>query len=157
MKKYRKKPIEISAMHFETNNDDGACMNGIVDWIIQNNGTASHNNTVIYIETLEGVMKAEVGDYIIQGVKGEFNPCKPDIFEETYDKVGDFFIDRLNAENEGLIVRILKFQNFLDSEKAADVHPLQLRLMKTQLCAMEAYHEALRLRLDHLNGQWFGL
>ena len=42
---------------------------------------------VILIHTLEGDMKANVGDYIIKGVKGEFYPCKPDIFEETYSKV----------------------------------------------------------------------
>lgn len=39
----------------------------------------------ISIQTLEGVMKASVGDYIIKGVKGEFYPCKPDIFDQTYD------------------------------------------------------------------------
>ena len=37
------------------------------------------------VETLEGVMVANVGDYIIKGVKGEFYPCKPDVFEATYD------------------------------------------------------------------------
>lgn len=42
---------------------------------------------VIIIHTLEGDMKAEVNDYIIKGVKGEFYPCKPDIFEETYNIV----------------------------------------------------------------------
>lgn len=41
------------------------------------------------IETLEGVMKANVGDYIIKGVKGEIYPCKADIFEMTYDKIYD--------------------------------------------------------------------
>ena len=39
------------------------------------------------IETLEGTMKADVGDYIIKGVEGEIYPCKPDIFEKTYKKV----------------------------------------------------------------------
>lgn len=38
----------------------------------------------LYINTLEGVMKADKGDYIIQGVKGEYYPCKPDVFHETY-------------------------------------------------------------------------
>lgn len=42
---------------------------------------------VAYIMTLEGVMKAENGDYIIKGVQGEFYPCKPDIFEQTYEIV----------------------------------------------------------------------
>lgn len=40
-----------------------------------------------FIETLEGTMKANVGDYIIKGVNGEYYPCKPDIFELTYKKV----------------------------------------------------------------------
>ena len=39
------------------------------------------------IFTLEGTMNANIGDWIIKGVKGEFYPCKPDIFEETYEKV----------------------------------------------------------------------
>jgi len=42
---------------------------------------------VIIIHTLEGDMKASVNDYIIKGVRGEFYPCKPDIFEETYNEV----------------------------------------------------------------------
>ena len=39
------------------------------------------------IETLEGIMKADEGDWIIKGVKGELYPCKPDVFEMTYEKV----------------------------------------------------------------------
>lgn len=42
---------------------------------------------VIYIDTLEGVMRADCGDWIIKGVNGEFYPCKPDIFEKTYEPV----------------------------------------------------------------------
>lgn len=41
----------------------------------------------IEIETLEGVMKAQKGDYIIKGVKGELYPCKPDIFKMTYEEL----------------------------------------------------------------------
>lgn len=41
----------------------------------------------IEIETLEGIMKTSFGDYIIKGVKGELYPCKPDIFEATYEEV----------------------------------------------------------------------
>lgn len=43
----------------------------------------------IYIETLEGVMKADKGDWIIRGVKGELYPCKPDVFDLTYEKTDD--------------------------------------------------------------------
>jgi hypothetical protein len=44
-------------------------------------------NRYIQIQTLEGVMEASVGDWIIKGVKGEFYPCKPDIFKMTYEEV----------------------------------------------------------------------
>jgi hypothetical protein len=43
----------------------------------------------LIIKTLEGDMKASIGDWIIKGVNGEFYPCKPDIFEKTYEKVGN--------------------------------------------------------------------
>jgi hypothetical protein len=44
------------------------------------------SETSLYIKTLEGAHEAKKGDYIIKGVKGEFYPCKPDIFEMTYKK-----------------------------------------------------------------------
>lgn len=47
------------------------------------------NKPVLKINTLEGVMKANVGDYIIKGVNGEFYPCKQDIFKKTYELVED--------------------------------------------------------------------
>lgn len=42
-----------------------------------------------FISTLEGMMRADPGDWIIKGVNGEFYPCKPDIFEKTYEPVED--------------------------------------------------------------------
>ena len=45
------------------------------------------DNPYIKIETLEGIMKASIGDYIIKGVNGEFYPCKPDIFTKTYEEI----------------------------------------------------------------------
>ena len=48
---------------------------------------AYQTDEVIEIETLEGTMKADKGDWIIKGVKGELYPCKPDVFEMTYEKV----------------------------------------------------------------------
>ena len=93
MNKYRKKPVVIEAIQFETNNEsDNKNMNDICIWI--NQGTtiddryAWHNGTDIFIKTLEGIHTATCGDYIIKGIKGEFYPCKPDIFELTYEKVG---------------------------------------------------------------------
>ena len=85
---YRKKPVIIEAHQFITNNEPGDVnMNELVEWIMSNGGSASHNGTAILINTLEGTMTANVSDFIIKGVKGEFYPCKPDIFEATYEPV----------------------------------------------------------------------
>lgn len=104
--KYRKKPVVIEAFKWTGDN------NQVEDpkWIVEamENGAVSFKrlyysdkgeisgavkiNTVksevfMVIKTLEGEMNAQPGDYIIQGVQGEIYPCKPDIFEATYEAV----------------------------------------------------------------------
>jgi hypothetical protein len=79
--KYVKKPIVIEAIQYNgTNRDEILAKLGMPS--IGEDFLDDH----LYIETLEGDMKASIGDFIIKGVKGEFYPCKPDIFEESYDK-----------------------------------------------------------------------
>ena len=88
---YRKKPVRIEAMRF---NNDELVMGGVARWCggrVRSEAKASDHTDVAYwleIPTLEGVMTARPGDYIIKGVQGEFYPCKPDIFESTYERVG---------------------------------------------------------------------
>ena len=85
---YRKKPVVIQAMEFTTNNEVGSpTMDAIANWANQGSDSLRiwHNGTDIFIVTLEGTMRAQVGDFIIQGVQGEFYPCKPDIFAATYE------------------------------------------------------------------------
>lgn len=84
--KYRKKPVVIEAIQFL---DEGHDVLALSDFMEQNLviDYAIPDKPVLKIATLEGVMMASVGDYIIKGVKGEFYPCKPDIFEATYEKV----------------------------------------------------------------------
>ena len=77
--KYRKKLVVIEAIRFIGSNYEE-----IRDFIGQN---TLCSDLSIVIPTLEGDMVAQKGDYIIKGVKGEFYPCKPDIFAETYEKV----------------------------------------------------------------------
>ena len=85
MPKFRKKPVVIEARQFETNNEaDDKNMNNLVSWIGEG---ARHDGTDIYIQTLEGEMRAECGSWIIQGVKGEFYPCDGEIFADTYEPV----------------------------------------------------------------------
>lgn len=81
-KTYRKKPVEVQAMLFDGSHDAAFA---IESWGGKSNvDVADHG---LYISTLEGRMHVSVGDYVIRGVQGELYPCKPDIFEATYDSV----------------------------------------------------------------------
>jgi hypothetical protein len=81
---FRKKPFVIEAVQLTPGN-----MASVAKWCVgrivpPDFGTEEH--TAIAINTLEGTMLAEQGDWIIKGVAGEFYPCKPDIFEATYER-----------------------------------------------------------------------
>jgi hypothetical protein len=84
MAKYRKKPIVIEARQF-SGFDAGPnlCPTYLSGWMA--GALISNQKGKLIIHTLEGDMVAEIGDWIIQGVKGEFYPCKPDIFTQTYE------------------------------------------------------------------------
>ena len=87
IKHYKKKPVVIEALQFTRNNWD--------EVVSFTNGKATAFNKSLILEdkylcninTLEGIMVATEGDYIIRGIRGEFYPCKPDIFDKTYDEV----------------------------------------------------------------------
>ena len=88
--RFRKLPVEIEAYHFSTNNEpDNRNMDDIVAWVKENGKRAAHNGTNILLDTLEGVMQADVGDWIIKGVAGEFYPCKPDILKKLTNQFND--------------------------------------------------------------------
>lgn len=80
MSKYRKKPVVIEAVQFtgELTSLDVAGFN--IPEVSQD-----FMSRTCQVKTLEGTMTAQPGDWIIKGVKGEFYPCKPDIFEATYE------------------------------------------------------------------------
>lgn len=87
--KARKKPIEVECIQWTGNNE-----NEIMNFCGRNayylcGFTYENNNWELYIKTLEGDMKADPGDYIIKGVHGEYYPCKPDIFAETYEVIAE--------------------------------------------------------------------
>ena len=85
MVKYRKKPVVIEACRFMIDSY-------MPDWFmdnVSNDTIITHEDGTCDIKTLEGTMKADYGDYIIMGVNGEIYPCKPDIFEKTYEKVDE--------------------------------------------------------------------
>lgn len=77
--KYRKKPIIVEAIQYTDDN------------LLEVMKFCGEGKTLfdyyLYIVTLEGNMRVNIGDYVIKGVRGEFYPCKPDIFEETYEAI----------------------------------------------------------------------
>lgn len=79
--KFRKKPIVIEAVQWKTDNKEE------IDKFVGKELDYCEADTGLVIPTLEGDMKVFCFDWIIKGVKGEFYPCKPDIFEKTYEKV----------------------------------------------------------------------
>ena len=83
MAKYRKKPVEIEAIQY-----DGENISDLFEFVgdLSNLGIDLKNDK-IYVITLEGDMEISKNDYLIRGIKGEYYPCKPDIFEASYDKI----------------------------------------------------------------------
>ena len=94
MPKFRKKPVVIEAVQY-TGLDLGRdashnSANEVIEWVGRGDGGVSarvayEKDRELYIRTLEGEMHISVGDWVIKGVAGEFYPCKPDIFEKTYE------------------------------------------------------------------------
>lgn len=89
MPKYRKKPIVIEAIQFDASDattHDNVCFG----WPKADGDTTPHElDGKHWVSTLEGPLHVSEGDYIITGIKGEHYPCKPDIFEASYDAVAD--------------------------------------------------------------------
>lgn len=92
--KYRKKPVAIEAFKYDGDLKDSDGKYYVPDWavIAFENGIMHYVSDdgektpiELYIDTLEGTHHVSVGDYVIRGVKGELYPCKPDIFEQTYE------------------------------------------------------------------------
>lgn len=83
--KYRKKPTVVEAMQLTNEN-----LLEVKEWcngeLVPNTETREYD---LYISNLEGIMHADINDYIIQGVEGNFYPCKPDIFEKLFVAIDD--------------------------------------------------------------------
>lgn len=143
MNQYRKKPVVIEAWQNSDENEFPA-------WV-DSADVGREPGGVILINTLEGVMKAMPGDYIIKGVQGEIYPCKPDIFEATYDSVPKNHIERMEVEASELQDKIDGAQKFLDSFQEEDA-PLicdeQFDLIEKQVKFMKAYLLTLRRRIN---------
>lgn len=89
MRKFRKKPIIVEAI--QNTGGNKLEINAFVGKKLEHGkftcDDTGNNGFPLVISTLEGDMVCSVGDWVIKGIKGEFYPCKPDIFEQTYEEV----------------------------------------------------------------------
>ncbi len=83
--KYRKKPVIVEAVLW-----DGSNISELRQFLGDSVFFFDENRVIggLIVKTLEGENSASIGDYIVRGVDGEFYPCKPDVFEKTYEPVG---------------------------------------------------------------------
>lgn len=89
MARFRKKPVEIEAVQMPEDADPGNFAMS-PQWVHEalGDGTLTPaDEGAWFVKTLEGTMLASPGDFIIRGIAGELYPCKPDIFEQTYEAV----------------------------------------------------------------------
>ena len=130
MGRYRKKPVEVEAVVWTGSNDeeikkfagDSAVFQDIVASIFDIEYNIVPCTRKLYFQTLEGLMEASVGDYIIKGVKGEVYACKPDVFKMTYEPVeepvappcepGDVVEDEYG--NRGVVLYVSTEENIVD-------------------------------------------
>ena len=80
--KYRKKPVVIEAIQYTKDN-----IHDILAFVGNDKMYYNPKDNEFYIRTLEGDHRLSVNDWVIKGIKGEFYPCKPDVFEKTYEPV----------------------------------------------------------------------
>jgi hypothetical protein len=81
--KYRKRPVVIEAVQYDGTDEGYAAVCAFAPGIHFDPA----GNKTFWVPTWEGLLRASPGDWIIRGVKGELYPCKPDVFEATYEAV----------------------------------------------------------------------
>jgi hypothetical protein len=144
--RYTKKPVTIEAIQFA---DDADTISNIHGFLGADETRISYENPdapVLKIETLEGTMTAQVGDWIIKGVKGEFYPCKPDIFEATYGKSDS--ASRLLDETRETATRLNKLNAFMATDAFPKLPREDKDLLYSQQRVMSKYVQILGKRLE---------
>ena len=151
VQKYTKKTVTIEAVQFTKDN-----IENVLNFLSANPEPNkqvfgfSHDTFDLQINTLEGVHKATLGDYIIKGIKGEFYPCKPDIFELTYDKAPETFLDRLEIEYRELSEKCTKLNDFILSAGFYKLDKENQYLLTVQEKLMNSYRLTLDRRIEIL-------
>lgn len=166
MKNYRKKPVVIQAVQW-----DGSEQHALEIASIENfEGKLNYKKKYEYVKgildkstdifegffinTLEGRMQVSPNDYVIKGLKGEFYPCKSEIFELSYDSADapESFLDRVIKEKFELAEKTSKLKDFIENNpKFDELTNINRILLINQFNAMELYLYALDSRIEFIN------
>lgn len=152
MPKYRKKPVVVEAVRWTGSNLEeirNFVGSDLIEDCVELFDTKRELKKMlvgIAVNTLEGRMRADYGDYIIKGVKGEFYPCKPDIFEQTYDEV----IDDNKKQKETYLSKYLKenncsYEEFVKDQEMYDGFcPVTLESPCPRMDCMECWNREIK-------------
>ena len=143
MNQYIKKPMTISAVQWTGSNRVE------IDEFFDGNDKGEFKGDGLFISTLEGTMRASKGDYIIQGIEGEFYPCKPGIFEKTYNVAGNV------SDNCPTVNDLNTFKKMIKETKLIPIEgmpPYQIRVVDEHNDLVEKYN-ALIAFSDGVNFQ----
>lgn len=153
MPKYRKKPVVVEAVRWTGSNLE-EIRNFVGNDLIENyiehfdieRALIKQTLAGIAINTLEGTMMVNYGDYIIKGVNNEFYPCKPDIFEQTYEEV----IDDNKEQKETYLSKYLRenncsYEEFVKDQEMYDGFcPVTLESPCPRMDCMECWNREIK-------------
>lgn len=115
IQKYKKRPVVIDAIQFFPTE---SCLEELADWGLEVNLDRSNKNLpILRVPTLEGTMIATEGDYIIKGIRGEFYPCRADIFFDTYERADSLSYARQQGrlpKDSDKVIEIFRQYGFKD-------------------------------------------
>ena len=151
IRQYRKKPVTISAIQYKPSNIRATfafCKPDLSNDALD--GLAAMR-APLFIETLEGTMEASYGDYIIQGVAGEFYPCKNQIFNQSYEAVPaeaeSTYLSRMMDEYQQLDDRYQKLSDMLGKPQPSFINNTEWLALAEQHQHMSAYRQTLGGRI----------
>jgi hypothetical protein len=159
MSKFQKKPVVIEAVQFNGSNHREVMSFVYPDLSEDAIAGAETMRLPVVIETLEGDMTASPGDWVIKGVKGEFYPCKPDIFAATYSECGEAPVSnipphqqRVIAEKAELDDKATKLSHFIGTNPIFEnLDAAEQERLKEQCEIMWQYSEILGKRIAAFN------
>lgn len=151
IRQYRKMPITISAVEYKPSTIRAAftfckpdLSSDAIDGVVA-------MRAPLFIDTLEGTMEANYGDFIIQGVAGEFYPCKPQIFKQTYEQVTpeaeSTYLTRMMDEYKALDDKYQTLSDTLDRPQPNRINNTEWQALAEQCQHMKGYRQTLGGRI----------